>query len=424
MLICLSANSQVVQLNPDDAISRAIGYNLTLQKQKIDITASGYSEKNLWAEIFPSISAGGSISYGSPLFSGDGFEFNDKGFEYRVNLGISFGFNAGVPFTMRSIRLAHQGNILKYEDAVNQLSIQITKRFFALVAEKNNLQLLEEISSLAQRQLTRSEVSFRNGIVGELTVMQSRLAMENARYNLSAARTAHNNNMTEFLAMLGMTPNADVDLSGEVTIVRIEADAETLIGSHLHLRPDIVRSMQEIERLKLAHMQAVMRNRTPQLSLSLNWNSTSFNPFADRLSGTASVSIPIDPWVPGTGGARAISSASAEFEKAKIDLAITEDAAKTQIRSLTALLRGSWDSILIARLSLETANRSYQLTEQGFLNGRVEALALEDMRNNLANARFRLLQAELSYFYMILDISAALNINWKNFIENFGVTGE
>ena len=248
--------------------------------------------------------------------------------------------------------------------------------------------------------------------------------MENARYNLSAARMAHNNNMTEFLALLGMTPNANVALSGEVKIVRIEADAETLISEHLHLRPDIVRNMQEIERLKFVHMRTVMQNRAPQLNLSLNWNGTSFDPVTDRLTGTASVSIPVDSWIPGSDRSQAISGAVDALEKAKIDLAITEDSARTQIRSLAALLRGSWDSILIARLSLETANRSYQLTEQGFLNGRVEALALEDVRNNLANARYRLLQAELSYFNMILDISAALNINWKNFMENFGVTGE
>ena len=419
-MLCLPSFAQIRELNLDEAVDRAIEQNLNLQKQKIDLASSGHSEKNIWAEIFPSISAGASVGYGSPLFS----DVGESAPEYGLSFGISLGLNAGIPFAMRSIRLAHQGNILKYEDAVNQLSIQVTKRFFSLVAEKDNLLLHEEISNLAQRQLTRSEVSFRNGIVGESSLLQSRLAMENARYNLSAARTAYNNNMAEFLAMLGMTPNDDLSLSGKVTIVRIEADAQKLIDGHLRLRPDIVRSTQEIERLNLAHIQTVLQSRAPQLNLSFNWNSRVFDPFTDRLSGTASVSIPVDPWIPGTARSQNVSRASEAVEKAKLDLAITEDAAKTQIRSLSALLRGSWESILIARLSMETARRSYQLTEQGFQNGRVEALALEDVRNNLANARYRVLQAELSYFNMILDLSAALNINWKDLIEKFGVKGE
>ena len=412
------------ELTLDDAVSRAVEFNLNLQKQKLDIASSDYSEKNIWGEIFPSINAEARIGYGSPLFSGKGFEFNENGLEYRVNLGINFALNAGLPYTMRSIRLAHQSNLLKYEDAVNQLSIQVTKKYFSLVAEKNNLLLLEEMAALALRQLTRSEISFRNGLTGELQLMQSRLAMENARYNLSAARMSHNNNMAEFLAMIGGVSDAGIALSGEIKIKKIEADAQSLIDQHLHSRPDIVRSKQEIERLEFTHMQSVMQSRSPQLNLSFGWNVSSFDPFNDRLTGTAAVSIPIDSWIPGSARSQTVSRAKDAVEKAKIDLAITEDTAITQIRSLTALLRGSWDSIMIARLSLETANRSYQLTELGFQNGRVEALALEDVRNNLANARFRLLQAELSYFNMILDLCSALNIDWKDFIENFTATGE
>jgi len=424
IVIYLPVISHAAELTLDDAVSRGVEFNLNLQKQKIDIAASSYSEKNIWSDIFPSINAEARFGYGSSLFSGKGFEFNEKGVESRINLGINFAFNAGLSYTMKSIRLAHQSNVLKYEDAVNQLSIQITKKYFSLIAEKNNLLLLEEMAALSQRQLARSEVSFRNGLTGELQLMQSRLAMENARYNLSAARMSHNNNMAEFIAMIGGTHDPAVTLSGEIKIKKIDADAQSLIDRHLHLRPDIVRSKQEIERLEFAYMQSVMQSKSPQLSVSFNWNTTFNDPITDRLAGTAALSIPIDSWIPGSSRSQTVSRAKDAIEKAKIDLAITEDSAITQIRSLAALLRGSWDSIMIARLSMETADRSYQLTELGFQNGRVEALALEDVRNNLANTRFRLLQAELSYFNMILDLCSALNVDWKQFIENISIAGE
>jgi outer membrane protein TolC len=105
------------------------------------------------------------------------------------------------------------------------------------------------------------------------------------------------------------------------------------------------------------------------------------------------------------------------IDKARLDLQSAEEAAAAQIRSLAAGLRNSWDGIEIARLGLGFAERSYELTEQGFRNGTVESLRLEDARNNLVNARQRLLQTELSYFNMILDISAALNISWKDLMK-------
>jgi len=414
-------------LTLDEAVNLALEYNLSLRKAEIDLASSGLSESNLWAEIFPSINASASAGYRNSLFSGA--EISGSGFNYSVGLGVNFGLNAGIPYTMRSIRLAHTSNLLRIEDARNQLSIQVTKYFFALVAERSSLLFYEEVLNLAQRQLTRSETMFRNGLTGELSLTQSRLSLENARFNLSAARISHNNSMAEFLAMLGMEAHdyltdENLDLSGEIRIVKIEANAEELIDRYLAHRPDIVRSNQEIERLSLAQMQTYLQSRAPSINLSVDWSSSSFSPFTDLLSATARLSIPIDSWIPGTSRAMSASRSMDAVEKARLDLQITENSARAQIRSLTSLLRGSWDSILIARLSLQAAQRGYQLTEMGFNSGTVEALVLHDARNNMTNARQRLLQAELSYFNMILDLSSALNMDWKELIELFGVQGE
>ena len=422
VLFASAQDQGYTELNLEEAVALALEYNLNLQKERIDLEASGYSEKNLWSEIFPSINANASAGYANPIFTGS--PSFDSGFNYSVGLGLSLSLNAGIPYAMRNIRLAHQGSILRYEDACNQLSILVTKKYYSLVAEKNNLALIEEVLNLAQRQYTRSEISFRNGLTGELSLMQSRLAVENARYNLVSASTSYANSMAEFLAMLGIPFDSSVTLSGEINIVRIAADPEILITEHLPRRPDILRSTQEIERLNYAQLQSALQSRAPSLSLSMDWSISAFDPFAERMNARAGLSIPIDPWIPGTARNQTVRRADNALEKARLDLAITEDSAKNQIRSLAALLRNSWDSITIARLGLSTAQRSYQLTEQGFLNGTVEALTLEDARNNMANARQRLLQSELSYFNMILDLSAALNIDWKNLIQTFGVTGE
>ena len=424
-LLQLNAAAQThteTELGPDEAVRLALENNLSLKKSQIDIAASGYSEKRLWSEVFPSISASASAGYTNKLFGS--MEPNNSGFRYSMGLGVNIGLNAGIPYSMKSIKLAHQSNLLRYEDACNQLSILITKRFYSLIAEKNNILLLEEILNLAERQYERSNVSFRNGLTGELSLIQSRLAVENARYNLSAAGTSYANSMGEFLAMLGIASGSTITLLGEINIVRIEADAEALIGRHLPGRPDIASNRREIERLEYAEKQSTLAGRAPSLNLSMEWRGTSFDPFTDSLSGTASLNIPIDSWIPGTSKDQSFKRANDSVERAKLDLSITEDAAKTQIRSLTALLHNSWDSIIIARLSLEAARRGYELTEQGFRNGTVEYLTLEDARNNMANVRQRLLQSELSYFNMILDLSAALNVDWKNLIQTFGVSSE
>jgi outer membrane protein TolC len=414
-----------IVLSLTDALERGIENNLNLKKSLIDLTAAEYSANKLWSEVFPAISGSIGGSFSSPLFSGDGFKADKDSFNSNASLGINLTLNAGIPYSMKNIRLAYQSRLLSYEDARNQLGIQITKNFYSLIADRDNLAVLADMLNLAQMQHERNQVAFKNGLVGELTLMQSSLSMENARYSLSAAKSAYTTRMGDFIAQLGVSqdaaPMADATtaaaLEGKIEIVKIELDAEKLIQDNLSRRPDIVSKRQEIERLENAQKQAALSSKAPSLRLEAGWNSRNFDPFADTLSGNATINIPIDPWIPGTSRSQSVLGAKYAIDKARLDLKSAEDAATAQIRSLAANLRNSWDSIEIARLSLSVAERGHELTQQGFRNGTVDSLKLEDARNNLVAARQRLLQSELGYFNMILDISAALNINWKDLMK-------
>jgi outer membrane protein TolC len=413
----LYLNADQIILSLTDALDRGVENNLNLKKSLIDMEAAGYSADKLWSEFFPTISGSLGASYSSALFSGDGLQTNKNNSNISASLGVNLTLNAGIPYSMKNIRLAYQSRLLSYEDARSQLGIQITKNFYSLIADRDNLTVLADMLNLAQLQHDRNQVAFKNGLVGELTLMQSRLSMENARYSLSAAKSAYATRMGDFLVQLGIAQDADAALEGKIEIVKIEADAEQLIKDNLARRPDIVSKRQEIERLENAQKQAALSTKAPSLRLEAGWNSRNFDPFADTLSGNATLSIPIDPWIPGTGRSQSVLNAKYAVDKARLDLQSAENTATAQIRSLAANLRNSWDSIEIARLSLSVAERSHELTQQGFRNGTVDSLKLEDARNNLAAARQRLLQSELSYFNMILDISAALNIGWKDLMK-------
>ncbi|MDR2716502.1 MAG: TolC family protein [Treponema sp.] len=410
-------------LSLEDAVQQGLESSLNLKKSLIDLSSAEYSAKRLWAEVFPTISGTVGASYSSKLFSGDGFELDKEILNTSAGAGIVLTLNAGIPFTMKNIKLAYQTRLLNYEDARNQLEIQITKNFYSLIADRDNLASLEYMLQLAQRQYDRDQVAFRNGVIGEMTLMQSRLGLQNARYSLSAARSAYTNRMSDFFSQLGIAHDADIALEGKIQIVKIEANADNLIREYLPRRPDIISRRQEIERLENTRKQLSSSGKAPSLSarLSADWTGQGMDPFidklSDKLSGSASITIPIDPWLPGTSRSQSVRAAKLAVDKARLDLQSAEDAAVAQIRSLAANLRNSWDSIEIARLSVGVAERGYELTDQGFRNGTVESLKLGDARNNLINARQRLLQAELSYLNMILDISAALNINWKDLMK-------
>jgi outer membrane protein len=421
LLLCVGAllraqhaNAPRVTLSLDDALRLGVENSLSLQRSLLDLSSAEYSANRLWAEVFPSISASIGASYGSrPLFSGSG----SGSVGTSASLGLNLTLNAGIPFAMRNIRLAYQARLLGYEDARNQLELRITRNFYSLIADRDDLGVLTDMLQLAQMQYERDRVAFNYGRIGELTLMQSMFAVENARYTLSRARSAYANGMGDFLVLIGMAQDTDAELEGEIEITRVEIDAERLIGENLLRRPDIVSRRREIERLENAGMQVLYASRAPSLRLDAGWNARSFSPFADGVSGGATLSIPIDPWVPGTRSSQSIRNSRIAVEQARLDLQSTETTAAAQIRALAANLHDSWYNIEIARLGLSLAERGYELTEIGFRGGTVDSLRLEDARNNLVGARQRLLQSELLYLFLILDISAALNICWKELMQ-------
>jgi multidrug efflux system outer membrane protein len=400
-------------LSLDTAVGLALENSLALRKGFLDLDLSRQASRKLWAEIFPGISAGAGLSYGTRLFTGGGPQVDQNSMGYSLSFGLNLSLNGGLPSAMKIIELAYRSQLLSYENARRQLAVQVHKTFYNLIAERENLVLLAEMLDLAEKQLEKNRIAFGNGLIGELSYLRSRLSRETAKLNLSRAEAAYASALEEFLVLLGLEPQTGAVLEGSIEIAPIDADGEFLIREYLAARPDIQSQRRNIERLEEQKNRTSLSARAPSLSLSAQWRGSGAGgaELSDNLSGSLSLNIPIDSWIPGTKTEQSIQAALTELEKARLDLQMTETSAKTEIRSLVTSLRNSWNNIEISRLRVQIAERTYELTEDGFQRGAVEFLALEDTRNSMAEARQQLLTDELAYKTMMLDLAAALNID-------------
>jgi outer membrane protein TolC len=401
-------------------VELALSQSLTLQKNAIDLADDKYEANHLWSELFPSISASAGVNYRSNLFTGEGFQFKESGLGYSLSMGITLSLKAGLPYAMKLISLAYQSRLLTYEDARRQLEIQVAKDFYKLIAEQERLALRQESLDLAEKQRDKSRVAFQNGIIPQREYLQSQLSVETTKGELRKDQISYASSLRAFFTLLGLDSNTEVTLEGTIEIARINADPERLILTYLAKRPDIIKQRQTIEELEYKKRQTALNGRAPSLSLSAQWGgSGSGDPasnFGDTLSGSVTLSIPIDPWIPGTETSQSIRRAGSEVEKAKLDLQEKENDAKNQIRSLTADLQNSWNTIETSQLRVQIAEQTYQLTEQAFQMGAVEFTILETTRNDLSKARQQLLDDELAYKVMMLDLAGALNLDWKAFV--------
>jgi multidrug efflux system outer membrane protein len=350
------------------------------------------------------------------LATGTGFQADKDNLGWSASLGLSLPLNPSLASGMKITELAYRISLLDYENARKLAAIQVSNAFFNLLTNKENLAILEGNRKLAEGQMEKSGVSFRNGLIRELDYLQSQLSLETARLALSRAEADYAINLGQFLTVLGLSQDTPVVLEGGVEITRIEAEAETLIRDYLPRRPDIIKQRQTIEQLEYAEKQQALSSRAPSLTLSATWrggpaaNSGFPGEFSDTFTGGLSLNIPVESWIPGTRSNQSVKSARANVEKARLVLKNTETNAMQEIRTLTANLKNSWGNIEIARLRADLAERTYRLSEQGYQNGAVEYQDLETSRNTLASVRQQLLEGELAYKTMMLSLSAALNI--------------
>ena len=393
-------------LTLEEACSLTEKNSIALQKEAIDLEMDRIAAKNLWAQIFPSISVSGGARYNIPI--NDNAQKTDP--VYTASVGLSLRLNAGLPFTMANISMAYKKKLLNYEQAKRILINQTSKNFYSLIAQMERLTFLEGAMRLALEQLERDRIARQSGYVGELDYLSAQVSAERAKLAYNRALTDYQNALGKFLVALGLDVGGTVTLEGKPAIAKLSLDPDALISERLTQRPDMVAQRSEIEQLKNTRTGSFLSNKGPSVNLSAEWGATLKDGFNDFIGAGISVSIPIDPWIPGTTGDQAVKRANASYQKAVLELRDMENNAKQEIRSYTDSINNTWTEVEIARLQASYAQRAYELAEQSYRRGTMNFLNYETARNRLSDAQQQLLQSELNYKILVLDLASVLNI--------------
>jgi multidrug efflux system outer membrane protein len=405
------------RLTLEEACALALENDTALKKSAIDLNLEKIKASSLWAELFPAISVSGGISYKIPLT-----DAAERGPTYKAEAGLKLGLSAGLPYLFKSAKLAYSLGLLNAESAKRLIALETAKSFYALVAESENLAALSDAETVAREGAARDEAAYKSGYRGELDYMQSRLGAESAALATEKARAAYRKNLDAFCAALGIENAAGIELSGTIEIAKMVVDADALTAEHLSRRPDIASLRGAAEKLELDAKQKKIDAKAPSLSLSATWGAEADKNFAwknhDQVTAGATLSIPVNPWIPRTKEHQALAADDAATEKARLDLAEAEKNARREIRSLASDLETGWTAVELAQLQHDIAARSYELSEAAYRRGAVNFLDFETARGKLAAAKAQLLESRLAYKLAVLSLASCLNIDESELVSS------
>jgi outer membrane protein TolC len=412
-----------LRLTLDDCIKRALQTDIALQRKAVDVETARVSAVNLWSEFLPAVSVGASLSYEDSLSEPQKTFPHDANYGVPVDVTLTLSSILPIPVNMQISKLAYETQLQEWKTEQQDIRIRVSQNYYRLLVEEENIALLEETLAIAERQLAKDETQFRSGLTNELSVLRSRLSVENARYALNKTRRDRQQDLSIFLSEAGFTDEEmsgkQISLSGTIEIVPLHPDANRLIEDFLPKRSDIINAAAEIRRLELTASRTSLSQRGPALSLSGSYRgnlaSGAFNgtsqPFSDSLSARLSVSIPLDPWIPGSKGAQAVMSAEAEVEKARLNLRSIRQSAANSIRSIVENMENTLSSIGVAQLRAEIAERTYRMSETAFERGAMEILDYENARASWAQSRQDLLKERLAYKNLVLNLEREINMS-------------
>ncbi len=193
-------------LTLDDALERARMHNLSLQGNAIDVNAAKRDIDTSWNLFLPNLNLSLSHSGSGPVFEpATGFtgpaSFADTGLSLGLNM--QFTLNAAVKEQLESYHLGYQIQKVTYEQAKAEIQRNVTKLFYYLLMEKQNIEVQEANLELARQQWEEVQEKYEQGFASEVEVLTSELSYEQMRPPLQQSKNQYATNVLSLKALIG-----------------------------------------------------------------------------------------------------------------------------------------------------------------------------------------------------------------------------
>ena len=410
-----------MEIDLEHALQRALENNLSLRTNLIDLRSAQRDKETSWNLFLPTVRASLSNVGSTELFHQTNAAspvYAQRHYISGLNAGlnVSLTLNPALQQQLRSYDLGYSLQEVTYEQARAEVKRNVTKLFYYLLAEGENLALQEKNIELAQRNLEKVRASYSYGFASELEVLSAELGVQRLLPALGQARNSYRTQMMAFKALLGLDLDTEVSLSGSLPISTFSSDVERLkqrIGSSLNLRI-LDMNVQNLENSK----KLQRRYETgPSVSISGDYRINTegraggaVTDWGDSLQYSVSVIIPLDGHIPNSRAQVSLAKIQDSIDKLRVNrqqsMLQMEQSFRTQIGNLTNLE----EQMDLARANKSLAERVYGMTVAQFEGGYTDSLAVDDARNDLLSAEQSILYLQYQHASAMVDLAYDLNL--------------
>lgn len=336
-----------------------------------------------------------SLRIEQPLFTYNRTKMQFKELEYALE-------NAKISYAMQELNIEKNVTTQFYDVYQKQKDLNIAKDEYN--NQKQNYEIIKnkvDAGLVAKEELYQAEV---NLATSESSVFSQEISYENTKDN--------------FKILLGMPLDEEVMVLPNTDIISVEVNGNEAVKYALEQRMEIRQKEITLEQDVFSIIKAKADNefkgnlsaRIGMDALSGKVNNMYNNPTDNEQIGV-SLTIPLFDW----GAKRArVKSSELAMESNEIDF---EEEKKTIIigvrqicRNLPTLIR----QIEIKKISIENAERTYEINLEKYRNGNLTGMELQQYQTQLTSARQAYTNAIISYKLELLNLKIQTLWDFEN----------
>ena len=144
-IFSIFSQEQKTEITIEDAIELVKANNPELKKQKLNLEDAKRTSENRWNKFLPNLSANASVSNGHDFAQ-------SSNWNWKAGAVASLSFSFGLPATIQQAKLNYLIEQTNYEKLESQTISEVSTKFYSLIAEQQNIQILKELSDTGTSQ--------------------------------------------------------------------------------------------------------------------------------------------------------------------------------------------------------------------------------------------------------------------------------
>lgn len=442
----VNSKMEKVVLSIEEAVNYALEHSLTLKSNDIDLEMQKRANSTSWNVFLPTVQASGTMSRANDFTPGTAdilksaisqamggpalpvptdFEKEEDRWKAVGNVGLSWAFSPAMIANIKMAKINYETGKITLEQSQKETVLNIKKLYYGIVLQQEALKIQKTSLESARQRMNQAEANFKNGLVPEISLLQTQVNYENTKPSVESAEQALIQSIDTLAFLIGMPVGTNIELSSSIEPVYIDVETEDLLSKYAENDLNIRALKGQIEAAKFGLKALGLKTWVPALALNYSWQPVyvgeegAFHFYKgigkDKDwydSGSLSLTLAwnLTDMLPWSSNQQQIKDTRAQVAKAKLGLEIMKENQKVQVRKAVDTLVQTKNQIENMNRSVQLAQKAYDMQYKSYRNGTTELLDLRDAENSLNQAKLGQLQQKMSYINAVMDLENILNV--------------